>query len=80
MASQGIGVLECRPEPFERYNLELDEANAKMVYAQPGVHNYYRNAKGRVVTNSPWPMLKYWSLTHEPDLNDYVVTPVKVAQ
>lgn len=77
MVRQGIGALECRPQPYERYNRELDEANNRMVYAQPGVKNYYRNSRGRVVTNSPWPMLTYWNLTRQPDLDDYLVTAAR---
>jgi 4-hydroxyacetophenone monooxygenase len=73
MASKRIASVECRGEPFDRYNHDVDEANSHMVYAQDGVHNYYRNAQGRVVTNSPWPVLKYWSMTREPDLSDYVL-------
>jgi 4-hydroxyacetophenone monooxygenase len=73
MASKKIASVECREEPFDRYNHDVDEANSHMVYAQDGVHNYYRNARGRVVTNSPWPVLKYWSMTREPDLSDYVL-------
>ncbi|WP_206382489.1 flavin-containing monooxygenase [Burkholderia multivorans] len=77
MISEEIASVECRQEPFEQYNAELDRANGNMVYAQEGVHNYYRNAKGRVVTNSPWPVLQYWSMTREPDLGDFIVTPVR---
>ena len=33
--------------------------------------SYYRNAKGRVTTNSPWRLLDYWSWTREPHPADY---------
>lgn len=78
MVEQSIGAVECRQEPFERYNQELDARNGTMVYAQQGVNNYYRNARGRVVTNSPWPVLTYWKLTHEPKLEDFILSPVAV--
>jgi 4-hydroxyacetophenone monooxygenase len=77
MVTENIASLECKVEPYEAYNRRLDEANARMVYAQPGVHNYYRNTRGRVVTNSPWPTLEYWKLTKAPSLNDYVAVGVK---
>ena len=74
MVSDGIGSLECRPEPFEAYNAELDAANARMVYGIDGVDNYYRNGTGRVVTNAPWPVLRYWSMLERPDLADFEVS------
>lgn len=76
MVREGIGSVECRQEPFEKYNKELDEGNARMVYAQDGVHNYYRNNEGRVVTNFPWPVVQYWSMTRSPNFSDFTVTPV----
>jgi 4-hydroxyacetophenone monooxygenase len=36
---------------------------------------WYRNAKGRVVTNSPWRVVDYWRMTHAADLDDFVVEP-----
>ena len=76
MVSERVGAVECKPERYEEYNRSLDEANSRMVYAQHGVRNYYRNARGRVVTNMPWPMLEYWNLTKEPSFADYRVTGV----
>ena len=33
--------------------------------------NWYRNAEGRVDTNSPWRLVDYWEMTLEPDPADY---------
>ncbi|MTD14185.1 NAD(P)-binding protein [Nakamurella sp. YIM 132087] len=76
MVRDDLASVECREEPFRAYNLALDEANTKMVYGIDGVQNYYRNAAGRVVTNSPWPVPEYWRMTHRPDLADFDVAPV----
>ncbi|MGE2836869.1 flavin-containing monooxygenase [Mycobacterium sp. SMC-4] len=73
MVQDDIAVVECRPEPFEDYNTELDASNNAMVYAIDGVQNYYRNSAGRVVTNSPWAVPDYFALTSEPNLADYNV-------
>ncbi|MFE5703259.1 NAD(P)-binding domain-containing protein [Rhodococcus koreensis] len=74
MLSEDLATVECRSEPFEQYNKELDLENDRMVYAQDGVENYYRNARGRVVTNSPWPVARYAELTRSPDLHDFDVS------
>jgi 4-hydroxyacetophenone monooxygenase len=36
---------------------------------------WYRNAHGRVVTNMPWRVVDYWSMTRSADLNDFSVRP-----
>jgi 4-hydroxyacetophenone monooxygenase len=35
---------------------------------------YYRNLRGRVVTNMPWRVVDYWLLTERFDVDDYVTT------
>jgi 4-hydroxyacetophenone monooxygenase len=42
-----------------------------MVWTHPGMTTYYRNARGRVVMNSPWRTTDYWKLTQTADLTDY---------
>ncbi|MCX4095838.1 flavin-containing monooxygenase [Nocardia sp. alder85J] len=74
MVRADVAAVECKPEPYERYNRELDDANAAMVYAVDGVHNYYRNTSGRVVTNSPWSVPDYFARTSQPDLSDFHIT------
>jgi 4-hydroxyacetophenone monooxygenase len=36
---------------------------------------WYRNAAGRIVTNSPWRVVDYWKLTREVELGDFVLEP-----
>ncbi len=74
MVSKGLTAVDCRQEVFDEYNRRLDEANSTMVFAQDGVESYYRNSTGRVVTNSPWTVLQYWTMTRHPDLADYELT------
>ncbi|MGE2836879.1 FAD-dependent oxidoreductase [Mycobacterium sp. SMC-4] len=74
MVSEGLTAVDCRRDVFDEYNRRLDEANSTMVFAQDGVESYYRNSTGRVVTNSPWTVLQYWTMTRHPDLADYELT------
>jgi 4-hydroxyacetophenone monooxygenase len=34
---------------------------------------YYRNSFGRVMSVSPWRLVDYWRMTHEPTLDEYEV-------
>lgn len=73
MADRGLATIDCKVEPFGRYNDEVDAAHAKMVWTHPGMDTYYRNTRGRVVTNTPFRVVDYWHLTRSADLDDYQV-------
>jgi 4-hydroxyacetophenone monooxygenase len=75
MLERGIGAVECRQEPYERYNRQADEAHNKMIWTHPGMDTYYRNTRGRVVTNMPWRVVDYWHLTRNVDIADFDMTP-----
>lgn len=73
MLEGGVRELDCRHAAHDAYNERLDAEMESMVWRHPKVHSYYNNAKGRVITNVPWTMYDYWSMTREPDLADYHV-------
>jgi 4-hydroxyacetophenone monooxygenase len=75
MTSQGIGAVECRQEVHDEYNDRVDQAHANMVWTHPGMETYYRNARGRVVVNSPYRNATFYDMTREADLSDFVVEP-----
>jgi 4-hydroxyacetophenone monooxygenase len=75
MIDQGIGAAECRPDIHDDYNRRVDQAHATMIWARPGISSYYKNSRGRVVTNSPWRHIDYWGMTHKSNLSDYNVEP-----
>ncbi|MFE9975300.1 flavin-containing monooxygenase [Streptomyces hirsutus] len=75
MSENGIGSAEVRAEPFERFMTELDQALEGAVWSHPGMTSYYRNDKGRIVTNLPWTNAEYWARTRHVDLDDYTLTP-----
>ena len=70
--------LECRADAYQAYTGRLRAALARMVWSHRGVHNWYQNARGVVVTTSPWRLVDYWRWTREPDLADYEAVPVRV--
>ena len=52
----------------------MDEANARMAWGHSTVNSWYKNARGRVSQNWPFPLLEYWQLTRAPDPADYELT------
>ena len=71
LVDEDLDSIEVTLETFERYNDELDAANASKVYAMDGADSYYRNSSGRVVTNSPWRVPEYWARTATPEPADF---------
>lgn len=69
--AQGAGQVECRADVRDSYNEEIDAAHAKLIWTHPGMSTWYRNDKGRVVTNSPWRLIDLWKMTLSADLHDY---------
>jgi 4-hydroxyacetophenone monooxygenase len=69
-----VAAVECRPEVCDAYNERVDAAHERMIWTHPGMTNWYRNERGRVVTNTPWRLVDYWAMTRTPDLDDFRVT------
>lgn len=73
---RGIDVLEVRREVHDEYNRAVDEAHSRMIWCHRGMETYYRNEKGRVVTNLPWRAADYWEMTQSAQLSDFNVSTV----
>lgn len=71
LRTQPIRSVECRQDVHDRYNQEIDRLLGQLSWSHPSVSTWYKNAKGRIVTNQPWSLLDYWRLTHEAKLSDY---------
>jgi 4-hydroxyacetophenone monooxygenase len=71
MLTHSAKAVECRKEPFEAYNKEIDEGNAKMAWGAANVHTWYKNAKGRVSQNWPFTLHEFWARTNEVNPEDY---------
>jgi len=57
----------------DTYNERIDQAHENMVWTHPGMETYYRNARGRVVVNSPYRNATFYDMTREADLGDFIV-------
>ena len=63
----GYDAMDCTHRAHDDYNARADETLAEMVWSFEGVTNWYKNAAGRVTTNSPWSLVDYWHMTRQPD-------------
>ncbi|HEX4107281.1 MAG TPA: NAD(P)/FAD-dependent oxidoreductase [Solirubrobacteraceae bacterium] len=77
MVERGIGALEPDEQVTSAYVARVDAAHERMVFAHPGMNNWYKNRAGRVVALSPWRLVDYWAMTRRPDLEDFVVEPAR---
>jgi 4-hydroxyacetophenone monooxygenase len=73
LQSHGKRAMECKESVHDAYNARVDAAHARMVWAQPGVTNWFRNAAGRVTTHSPFRLVDYWSMTRAPNPDDFTL-------
>jgi 4-hydroxyacetophenone monooxygenase len=73
MRTHGLASIEVKQDVHDDYIDRVDAAHQRMVWSHQGMQTWYRNAAGRVVTNSPWRLVDYWAWTHDPKLDDYEV-------
>ncbi|HSM95096.1 MAG TPA: NAD(P)/FAD-dependent oxidoreductase [Rhizomicrobium sp.] len=71
LAETGNATLEPKETVHDTFNARVDEANKMMAWGAPQVSSWYKNAKGRVSQNWPFPLVDYWSATLKPNPNDF---------
>jgi 4-hydroxyacetophenone monooxygenase len=71
MFARGIDRVDVRRQVHDDYNAKVDSTHQKLVWTYPGVENYYKNSKGRIVVNNPFRILDVWRMTESADLSDY---------
>jgi 4-hydroxyacetophenone monooxygenase len=73
MAHDRITSVEVRQDVHDRYVQRVDHEHEQLIWTHPGMTNWYRNRHGRIVALMPWRLVDYWLMTHEPDLDEYLV-------
>lgn len=63
--------LEIPQAAVDEYNEEVQALSATLAWGQPGVQSWYKNSQGKVVNNSPFSNLEFWSRTHDVEPNRY---------
>jgi 4-hydroxyacetophenone monooxygenase len=69
--TSGARALDVRQDVHDAYNVEIDAENLRMVWGVANVNSWYKNSKGRVAQNWPFPLLEYWRRTREVKAADY---------
>jgi 4-hydroxyacetophenone monooxygenase len=64
-------LVEPRMESFTRYNTDMDDRLAKMIWSHPAVDSYIKNADGRIIANRPWSVIEFWELMTELDCSEF---------
>lgn len=65
-------VLEIPEAANDEYNEEVQVLSQQLAWAHPDVKSWYKNSDGKVVNNSPFSNLEYWSRTHDVEPNRYL--------
>jgi 4-hydroxyacetophenone monooxygenase len=65
--------MEVRKDVHDRFNEKVDAQNARMAWGVPQVTSWYKNDKGRVSQNWPFPLIDYWKATLAPNPSDFVL-------
>jgi 4-hydroxyacetophenone monooxygenase len=73
LAETGAATLEPKRAIHDAFNIKVDEANRWMAWGAPQVNSWYKNAKGRVSQNWPFPLVDYWTATLKPNPDDFVL-------
>jgi 4-hydroxyacetophenone monooxygenase len=60
-------ALEVRQEVFDDYMERTGQKLREFVWSTSYGTTYFRNALGRVTTNSPWSLIEMWTWTQGPD-------------
>jgi acyl-CoA synthetase (AMP-forming)/AMP-acid ligase II/cation diffusion facilitator CzcD-associated flavoprotein CzcO len=71
MFARGAQAVDVRREAHDAYNERVDAAHERMVWTHPGMDNWYRNSRGRVVAITPFRHDDWWRMTRRAKLEDY---------
>lgn len=71
MLERQANLLEIPQEANDEYNEEVQNLSKNLAWGHPGVESWYKNSDGKVVNNSPFSNLEYWSRTHDVEPNRY---------
>jgi 4-hydroxyacetophenone monooxygenase len=74
MFDKQASTAEVREDIYQSYSKKIDEAHEKMVWTHPGVDNWYRNSRGRVVVITPWRNDAFWRMTRQANPEEYEFT------
>ena len=75
MVGKGVEAVEGEPAGDEDDSERMEAGVAERGWAQGGMRNWYRKARGRVFAVMPWRLVDYWQMTREPRLEEFETRP-----
>ncbi|WP_174274017.1 flavin-containing monooxygenase [Sphingomonas bacterium] len=72
MIADDLDEIEVREDVYQRYNDKVQGELKDFVWTLDHTNNWFKNAKGRVTTNSPWSCAQYWRWTRDSDPADFL--------
>lgn len=67
----GAKLADVLQGPHDAYVAEVDRRHEAMVWTHPGMTNWYKNARGRVVALTPYRHDDWWRMTRAAKLEDF---------
>ncbi|MCA4135384.1 NAD(P)/FAD-dependent oxidoreductase [Arthrobacter sp. M4] len=80
MSETSVDVVECREDVYDKYNETIQSMHQNMIWSHPGMSTYFRNERGRIITQNPWKLPDFWALTREANLDSDYITVQQVAE
>jgi 4-hydroxyacetophenone monooxygenase len=77
MVEEDLAAIEVKPDVYAAYAAKVDAELKRFTWSHGSTGNWYKNKAGKVIANSPWPLLRYWDWTRAPDPADFATTPAK---
>lgn len=76
MVEENLRAIAVKPEVYADYAGRMDAALARFTWSHGGAGSWYKNKSGKVIANSPWPLLQYWEWTKAPVREEFETIPV----
>lgn len=73
MIEDHLEAIEVKPTVYADYQERMQEALSNYTWSHGGATSWYKNKAGKVIANSPWPLVDYWEWTRAPDPTDFDV-------
>ena len=75
MIQDDVAAIDLKPDVYADWAGRMDAELANFTWSHGGTGSWYKNKSGKVIANSPWPLVRYWEWTRAPDRADYVTAP-----
>ncbi len=73
MVEEHVDAISVKPEVYADYAARMDAALARFTWSHGGAGSWYKNKSGKVIANTPWPLLQYWEWTQTPEKAEFEI-------